>query len=690
MSMFFTLIFILMPALSGAVEIISDSIERYEKERKIVASGNVMIKEQNYELKADRVIYYEQRGEIEAFGDVYYRDDEITAWAEEGFFNTDRKTGLVKRALIHIRKQDIWIKAEEIERVNEVSYRAKRATFSTCKPEQGVSQPWCITSESVELTVDESFFAKVNTFRVKDFPIMFSPFFWGPGGNTKKSGFLPPRFGNSNRRGIRFSPSYYYVIDSSKDLTFYLDYFSKVGVGKGVEFRYMDFDLKGMWYAYHIYDDEVNRHYLEFRGSHIERLKDFNILLDINFVNRVDFYREYADLRTFTPSHVFKELGKDLTARYDRFLQSSAQVSLPFTNSRAYVLGQGWKELKREEQTPPVKVEAGYVVYPFKVGPFDLNLDLNLGQYYKNDGLRGTRFEVSPKISHNWGDQIRFSQSLKFSQLLYSLSNTLPEQDSSHREVLRYDGKLFTRLIKRETGFFHIVEPFFEGIFVTVSEKPPVLSEEELIDNTALLKVGFFSRLSLPQLNIQAKVTQSYDFRAKDRWEKLYPLLIEGRVDYGKFSFSFDSYQNLKHGKMETFNSALSFSPNETTSLSFTQRFTRNDAMIPQSLYAPTWRDQYTQGETFGGIKYFGVSLIKELTKRWSFNANINYSAKGEGLRDSSLNIRYAHDCWAGNLQLKRRPVEVAGRQTAEYSFLLFFELKGIGTLRVYERGSTS
>ncbi|MGC8938051.1 MAG: hypothetical protein ACP5KH_03555, partial [Thermodesulfovibrio sp.] len=81
---------------------------------------------------------------------------------------------------------------------------------------------------------------------------------------------------------------------------------------------------------------------------------------------------------------------------------------------------------------------------------------------------------------------------------------------------------------------------------------------------------------------------------------------------------------------------------------------------------------------------------VKKLSEKWSFTANVNYDAKGAGLRDSSLNIRYAESCWAANISITRRPVEIQGRKTSEFSFLIIFELKGIGPIRIYERSGSS
>ncbi|GAB5046664.1 LPS-assembly protein LptD [Thermodesulfovibrio sp. TK110] len=688
--LFIILIILLKASVSFSMEIISDTLERFEEEKKIIAIGDVYMSDGTFDLKAQKVIYYENTGEIEAYGDLYYNDDEITTWAEEGKFNRDKKTGVLKNALLHIKKQDMWIKGAEIERLSEIKYKAKKATFSTCEPEPDSAQPWCFTGEFVDLVVDDTLTSKITTFKVKDVPILFSPVFWGPGGSTKKSGFLPFKLGNSNTRGFRFSPAYYLVIDSNKDATFYLDYFSKIGLGKGIEYRYLDFDTKGMWYGYQIKDRKLNKDYIELRGIHLQKFKGLDILADINYVNKNDFYREYGDVRSASNTYLFKEYSKDLSARYDRFLQSSVELSVPGVQSRFYLVGQGWKDLKEGSTSPPVKTELGYVIYPYRLGQFNVNFNTNVAEFYKEDGLKGQRFEISPQITHTIGDAIKLTQTLGLNEIFYNLEKTSPYEDTSHREMIQYDAKTFIRLYKRGENFTHFIEPFLEGVFIAANGKPPILKSSELIDNTALLRAGVYNKINLKTLTAEARITQVYDFRAKNEWDKLYPVLLEGRISFWKISFGFDTYQNITKKRMERFNSYIGFSPDEETSLSFSERYTRNEALSPAYIWSPTLRDQYSSQEKEGGIKTYAMTLVKKLSEKWSFTANVNYDAKGAGLRDSSLNLRYAEKCWAANISITRRPVEIQGRQTSEFSFLVIFELKGIGPIRVYERSGSS
>ncbi|MCS7215729.1 MAG: LPS assembly protein LptD [Thermodesulfovibrio sp.] len=675
---------------SSAMEIVSESLEYFGEEKKIIAIGDVYMSDITFDLKAQKVIYYENTGDIEAYGDLYYNDDEITAWAEEGKLNRDKKTGFLKNALLHIKKQEIWIKASEIERLSEIKYKAKKATFSTCEPEPDTSQPWCFTGEFVDLVIDETLTSKITTFKVKDVPVLFSPVFWGPAGGTKKSGFLPLKFGNSNTRGVRLSPAYYLVIDSNKDATFYLDYFSKIGVGKGIEYRYLDFDTKGMWYGYHIKDKKLNKEFIELRGIHLQKIKGVDFLADLNYVNKNNFYREYGDVRSASNTYLFKEFGKDLSARYDRFLQSSVEVSVPGVQSRFYLLGQGFKDLKEGGISPPLKAELGYVVYPYSIGQFNINFNTSLAEFYKKNGLKGQRFEIGPQISHSMGDSVKLTQSLVLKEIFYNLDKTSPYEDTSHREMIQYNAKSFIRFYKSGQDLTHLIEPFVEGVFVGVNGKPPILKDAEVIDDTALLRTGIFNKLNFRNFSLQARIVQVYDFRAKNGWDKLYPILVEGRVSFWKINFGFDTYQNISKRRIERFNSDISFSPDETTSLSLSERYTRDGSLSPAYIWSTTLRDQYKYKEKEGGVKTYALTIAKKLSERWHFTTNLNYDAKGKELRDSSLNIKYTQSCWAANIAITRRPVEIQGKKTSEFSFLVIFELKGLGPIRVYERSGSS
>ena len=329
-----------------------------------------------------------------------------------------------------------------------------------------------------------------------------------------------------------------------------------------------------------------------------------------------------------------------------------------------------------------MRAEVGYVVYPFQIGPLNLSFNINMAQYYKEDGLNGQRFELNSQMSNTLGGTIKLTQSLSAHAIFYNLEKTSPYDDISHREMIHYNSKVFMKLYKRTEKYFQIVEPFVEGDFISVNGNPPILRESDLIDNTALIRTGVYSRVNGKNISFEGRIAQLYDFKARGQWNKLYPTLIEAKASFWKISLGFDSYQNITKKRIERLNSWLNFSPDESTSISLSQRYTRHGAVIPLFLWSMTLREQYSLYDSAQGIKTLGMNFFKKLSEKWSFSLNTNYDLKGAGLRDSSLHLRYAEKCWASNITLTRRPIFRNGRETSEFNFIIFFELKGMGAIK--------
>ncbi|HCZ10955.1 MAG TPA: hypothetical protein DHV16_01575, partial [Nitrospiraceae bacterium] len=119
------------------------------------------------------------------------------------------------------------------------------------------------------------------------------------------------------------------------------------------------------------------------------------------------------------------------------------------------------------------------------------------------------------------------------------------------------------------------------------------------------------------------------------------------------FSLNFDTSYNSNTGRAETINSSFSVNVTEKTTLSLGER------------YSDAERKYYTN---------FGIA--SEITKKMSVNANFWHDSK-TGLRDASISTIYSEQCWALNLLLARSPGD--STRPAEYSFMFFVELKGLG-----------
>ncbi len=636
-----SIVYCLLPALSWAITITADHLEHFKEEDKYVATGNVRIEEEGSVLTADRAVLYQKTSDAEAMGNVIYEDNETFINTERTELNLKTKTGKLYNALIFFKKGNYWVNGDNVSKIKEDHYYADTATFTTCDSESPSKADWCFKGSNVDIIVGKKFTAQNVTYRVKGIPLLYSPYMWAPVKTERETGFLFPVIGNSTRKGFQFSPTFFWAIDENKDATFNLDYYSKRGIGKGIEYRYLDFDDKGKWYIYHLKDRELKKDFYEFKGMHDHRLGDIRGYMDINYVNHEDFYKEYGHKRDM---------------RIQRFLQSTGEISAPLQNARLYLLGQQWIDLKEGHTAVPKRLpEFGYVVNPTSIGPLMFTLNSGLANFYRQREPRGQRIDINPTLSYSFGETVPIFQSLSLRETAYNLKNAPSYNSAPHRETFEYRANALTRFTKRFESFTHVIEPSLSYTFIPETHPLPLFDSTELFDKTSVASLSLYNSLGFKNFSLAASISQSLNFNAGDR--PLSPTTLQASLS-GPFTLSFDASYDFNKGKTETMNSGLSVKVADKTNVSIGERYARESKLM-----------QYTAG------------IDSVLTRRWSVNANVWYDSKGAGLRDSTLKVIYTQQCWMVNVALTRRPGD--NTRPPEYSFMVFIELKGIGILKV-------
>lgn len=638
----------LLPASSWATTITADYLEHFKEEDKYVATGNVRIEEEGAVLIADRAVLYQKTSDAEAMGNVIYEDNETLINTERAELNLKTKTGKLYNALIFFKKGNYWINGDNVSKIKEDHYYADTATFTTCDTEPSSKPDWCFKGSNVDIIVGKKFTAQNVTYRVKGIPVLYSPYMWAPVKTERETGFLFPIIGSSSTKGFQFSPAFFWAIDENKDATFYLDYYSKRGIGKGIEYRYLDFNDSGRWYIYHLKDRELKKNFYEFKGMHDQRIGDIRGYMDINYVNHEDFYKEY---------------GYKRDQRIQRFLQSTGEISVPLQSARLYLLGQQWIDLKEGHTAVPKRLpELGYVVNPANIGPLMFTMNSSITNFYRQRESRGQRIDINPTLSYSFGEMVPLFQSLSLRETAYKLENAPSYKSSPHRETFEYRANALTRFIKHYESFTHVIEPSLSYTFIPETHPLPLFDSTELFDKTSVATLSLYNSLGFKNFSLAASISQSLNFNAGDR--PLMPTAINASLS-GPFSLNFDMTYDPNKGRAETVNSLLSFSVVDKTSITFGERYSNADEKY-----------FYT----------FGIDSV--LTRKWSVKADMWYDSR-DGLRDSSISTVYSEQCWAVNLTATRKPGD--DRRPGEYGFMIFIELKGLEQpIKLYQYQTTS
>ncbi len=220
----------------GAVEIEAGRVTVKGRGEAVEATGGVRIRWQGYRLEADRVRYEPETDTAEASG-------RVVLWDPSGnrlecrrlVLRLDTQTGTVEQGRLWIAREGYTVWGERFERLGERDYRVLRGGFTAC---DGTWPSWRIEADRVDVRLEGFVRARGAAFWVEGAPVAYLPYIVFPVVRERRSGFLVPRFGYSDRQGIRWLLRYYWAPADWWDATVRVEHRSRRGWGEGLEIRY--------------------------------------------------------------------------------------------------------------------------------------------------------------------------------------------------------------------------------------------------------------------------------------------------------------------------------------------------------------------------------------------------------------------------------------------------------------------
>jgi LPS-assembly protein len=609
--------------------ITSETLEYIKEMSTYIAKGNVKIQRADTIIEADEMRYKEQTSEIIAVGAVRYSDSdtETSITANRAELNLEAKTGMLYNAEIFYRKDNYRISGKEIEKKGDKYYFSPEATFTTC---DGPVPAWCFRGKNIDAVAGEELKAKDVTFRIKDVPVFYTPYFRAAILTERQTGFLTPVIGYSKTRGAHLNTPFFWAISENRDATIVVDIYSKRGIGEGLEYRYIEpKNINGKWWLYHLRDNTLDKNFYELKALHEQRTTGgIGGFLNINLVNEKEFYREFKT---------------NLEVRTNRFLESTGEITLPFSNSRVYLLSQYWIDLKENSKPVPQKLpEAGFILNPAKTGPFWFSATTTLSNFWRDEGVNGQRLDIYPRVLHKFGSDVVVLQTLGLRETAYSLHKG--EDNSLHREAVEYSIVAHTRLLKKYESFTHVLEPSIGYTLITDSEDLPLFDSTELFKKTSTVELSLLNRFINNSGEFMVlRASQGFDSYLGDR--PFLPLRLEIGIKK-PISMRFDASYDVNTGRVESINSDLWMKVSKTT-ISAGQRYNR-------------------QGDILTYVSSIGLYPYKSLY----MEGRLWYDAKEREVKDVSLNVKYTSQCWGVNLEFIKKP--------GDFTAAVMFELKGI------------
>jgi LPS-assembly protein len=220
----------------GDITILADRLEEVGPDRLLVATGNVEITRGQSRLMADRVEINRETGDAVAQGRVVFYDGEDQLTGRRIDYNVRTGTGVVYESEARVAPY-YRIGGERMDRLGESVYRIQRGVFTTCEDDP---PSWSFRFGSATADLEDLVYGTGASFWVKDVPLIpFVPFFAAAIRRERQTGLLFPKFGNSGRKGFMAEVPFYWAISDSADATIAPIYYTNLGPGASLEYRYI-------------------------------------------------------------------------------------------------------------------------------------------------------------------------------------------------------------------------------------------------------------------------------------------------------------------------------------------------------------------------------------------------------------------------------------------------------------------
>lgn len=624
------------------------------------ASGQVQLTQGDVEVRSQLLWWNQVSGDIEAEGDVQLITPDEKLSGSKVLYNLQAGTGTVENGQIFLREQNLHVRGAQIERRGEFDYRITDGTFTTC---DGDVPSWKFGADQVDVTLEGYARAKNAVFYLKDIPSFYVPYILYPIKTERESGLLMPRVGYSERRGFQYNGAYYQVLGQNQDATIFFDYLTEMGLGKGLEYRYIFGTANaGELRGYHIDVDRVDgvpvnadRYALEWR--HDGTLPGgVRIVADALYVNDDDYFADFGEVasdynRDKVQSIFFlsKNWGKfnlvgqfkytkDLEADDPTTLQLLPRISFDATRQR---IGESFFYYKFESQYT---------------------------NFWRDEGVRGERLMLRPSLSASTQlfGVVDVTPEVAYRQRYYwgMSNNAAAEQEGLFEFSTKMTSKI-QRVYEQPIGpvdkLRHSLEP--EVVYRYI----PVLEQEHLPEFDSYDRIEEVNRIEYALLQ---RFTARFD---QDEGAPTYRDLAYVRV-----SQSYDLTEEAQDDSFSTIRGELTLLPSSWAKLRLDTTFDANQGDWSKVSAEADVHDQRDnsiavnyRSDQEEELEYGSVQLAISVLRPIYFTYEKRYDLVENEQLEDALGIEYRQQCWSALLTFREN--------VTDRSLMLTFSMKGIG-----------
>jgi LPS-assembly protein len=212
----------------------AESLDYFERERRLIATGNVVVTHGKTRLFADRIELSTETGIGTATGHVRFLTPEDDIQASQLDFNLSTEQGLLYDAS-GVLAEVYQISGERIALIDAQRAKVHRGRLTTCTD---AVPDWEFRTAKADIHTHDYVKLRQPSFWIKGIPVFYLPYFIFPIKDKRATGFLAPTFGQRSEDGVSVREDFYWAITDWMDATVGLEYLSERGFLPHGQFRY--------------------------------------------------------------------------------------------------------------------------------------------------------------------------------------------------------------------------------------------------------------------------------------------------------------------------------------------------------------------------------------------------------------------------------------------------------------------
>tara|TARA_R110001583_G_scaffold41891_1_gene133178 strand:- start:79638 stop:81866 length:2229 start_codon:yes stop_codon:yes gene_type:complete len=369
-----------------------------------IFTGNVIVNRAGQELTANRATYDQSTGDVTAQGDINLRDSNMILKSQQAEWSMSKDEGDLVNAQYRIREMHARGEASQVHRQGKIKTELEDATYTTCAPGDDA---WLLQASKVNLDHENAVGSARNVVvRLGGIPVFYTPYLSFPLNDERKSGFLVPSIGSSDKTGFDVSTPYYWNISPNTDATLTPRYMADRGLMLMGEFRYLDSLGEGVIDAGYLSSDDLETDGSNINTNYQEDRKHFSwqntsqlssrwySTLDYNYVSDVSYLEDF---------------GSSLSLASTTHLNRQLNVGYYADNWSFTGLLKGYQTLTDDvtpyKQLPQLRFNG---VLPDQAMGLSYGMTAEYVDFEHDDLTAGQRFDIEPSVSLPWGNAAGF------------------------------------------------------------------------------------------------------------------------------------------------------------------------------------------------------------------------------------------------------------------------------------------